>query len=81
MRLREVYYAILKSEAGLVATQAFGVGNAISRWIADISSNLNARISVDDLVARAGMSRVAFHRKLKRSCDTALDLTAYNSND
>ena len=51
MRLREVYYAILKSEAGLVATQAFGVGNAVSRWIADISTNLNARISVDDLVA------------------------------
>lgn len=67
VRLREVYYAILKGEVGLVARQAFGVGNAIARSIVDLSSNLNARVSVDDLVARAGMSRAVFHRKFKQA--------------
>ena len=30
-RLRELYYAILKGEAGIFARLAFGAGNAISR--------------------------------------------------
>lgn len=64
-RLRELYYAILKGEAGAFARQAFGAGNAIARAIAHVSAHLDAPVSIDDLAARAGMSRAAFHRKFK----------------
>lgn len=65
-RLRELYYAILKGEAGIFARQAFGAGDAIARTIAHVSSHLDAPISIDDMATRAGMSRAAFHRKFKR---------------
>lgn len=66
-RLRELYYAILKGEAGLFARMAFGAGNAIARSIAHVSSHLDAPISIDDLATRAGMSRAVFHRKFKQA--------------
>ena len=66
-RLRELYYAILKGEAGVFARQAFGVGNAIARSIAHLSSNLDAPISIDEMATRAGMSRAVFHRKFKQA--------------
>ncbi|MCJ7871332.1 AraC family transcriptional regulator [Phaeobacter sp. J2-8] len=66
-RLREVYYAILKGEAGPLARQAFGPGNAIARSIAHLSSNLDTPISIEDMAARAGMSRAVFHRKFKQA--------------
>lgn len=66
-RLRELYYAILKGDAGRFARQAFGAGNAIARSIAHVSSNLEAPLSIDDLAARAGMSRAVFHRKFKQA--------------
>lgn len=66
-RLRELYYAILKGEAGYFARRAFGPGNAIARSIAHVSSNLDAPVSIDDLAARAHMSRAAFHRKFKQA--------------
>lgn len=65
-RLRELYYAILKGEAGIFARRAFGAGNAIARSIAHVSSHLEAPISIDDLATRAGMSRAVFHRKFKQ---------------
>ncbi|WP_372570989.1 AraC family transcriptional regulator [Ruegeria jejuensis] len=65
-RLRELYYAILKGDAGIFARQAFGAGNAIARSIAHMSSNLDAPISIDDMATRAGMSRAVFHRKFKQ---------------
>lgn len=64
-RLREVYYAILKGEAGLFARQAFGAGNAIARSIAHVADHLDTPISIDDMARRAGMSRAVFHRKFK----------------
>ena len=64
-RLRELYYAILKGEAGTFARQAFGAGNAIARSIAYVSSHLDAPVSIDEMAGRAGMSRAAFHRKFK----------------
>ncbi|WP_430474869.1 AraC family transcriptional regulator [Thalassospira lucentensis] len=64
-RLRELYYAILKGEAGYFARQAFSVGNAIARSISHVSSNLNQPVSIDDMAAHAGMSRAVFHRKFK----------------
>ena len=66
-RLRELYYAILKGEAGSFARRAFGAGNAIARSIAHVSSNLDAPISIDDMAARAAMSRAVFHRKFKQA--------------
>ncbi|CUH62737.1 Regulatory protein SoxS [Thalassovita gelatinovora] len=66
-RLRELYYAILKGEAGFFARQTFGTGNAIARSIAHVSSNLNEPISIDDMATRAGMSRAVFHRKFKQA--------------
>lgn len=66
-RLRELYYAVLKGEAGVFARQAFGAGNSIARSIAHLSSNLDAPISIDDMANRAGMSRAAFHRKFKQA--------------
>jgi len=66
-RLRELYYEILKGEAGYFARRAFGPGNAIARSIAHVSSNLDARVSIDDMAARAHMSRAAFHRKFKQA--------------
>ncbi len=65
-RLRELYYAILQGEAGFFALQAFGAGNAIARAIAHVSSHLEAPISIDEMAARAGMSRAVFHRKFKQ---------------
>lgn len=65
-RLRELYYAILNGEAGVFARQAFSAGNAIARSIAQLSSNLDAQISIDELATRAGMSRAVFHRKFKQ---------------
>ncbi|GAA3872086.1 AraC family transcriptional regulator [Celeribacter arenosi] len=64
-RLRELYYAILKGEAGPFARQAFGPGNAIARSIAHVSSRLDASVNIDDMAAHAGMSRAVFHRKFK----------------
>lgn len=70
-RLRELYYAILKGEAGIFARQAFGAGNAIARSIAYISAQLDAPISIDDMASRAGMSRAVFHRKFKQATTMA----------
>ena len=66
-RLRELYYAILEGEAGDFARRAFGAGNAIARSIAHVSSNLDAAVSIDDMAARAHMSRAVFHRKFKQA--------------
>lgn len=66
-RLRELYYAVLKGEAGPFARQAFGVGNAIARSIAHVSSSLSEPMSIDDMASRAGMSRAVFHRKFKQA--------------
>mgnify|MGYP001814178251 FL=1 len=70
-RLRELYYAILKGEAGIFARQAFGAGNAIARSIAHVSSDLKAPISIDDMATRASMSRAVFHRKFKQATTMA----------
>lgn len=66
-RMRELYYAILKGDAGVFARKTFGVGNAIARSISYVSSNLNEAIAIDDLASRAGMSRAVFHRKFKEA--------------
>ncbi len=66
-RLREVYYAILKGEAGDSARRAFGVGNEIARSIEYLSTSLGKSVTIDDLAAQARMSRAVFHRKFKQA--------------
>ncbi|MAP63525.1 MAG: hypothetical protein CMH34_07245 [Microbacterium sp.] len=66
-RLREVYYALLKGEAGESARRAFGVGNEIARSIEYLSAHLDDTVTIDDMAAQAGMSRAVFHRKFKQA--------------
>lgn len=66
-RLREVYYAILKGEAGGAARRAFGVGNEIARTIEYLSSRLDEAVNIEAMAAQAGMSRAVFHRKFKQA--------------
>lgn len=66
-RLRELYYAILKGEAGDSARRAFGVGNEIARAIDFLSSRLDETITIEELAAQVGMSRAVFHRKFKQA--------------
>lgn len=66
-RLRELYYAVLKGEAGDSARRAFGVGNEMARAIEYISSRLDETISIEDIVSRLGMSRAVFHRRFKQA--------------
>ena len=66
-RLRELYYAILKGDAGDSARRAFGVGNEISRAIEYLTSRLNEAVTIEDMAAQVGMSRAVFHRKFKQA--------------
>ncbi|MDN3663604.1 AraC family transcriptional regulator [Vibrio agarivorans] len=66
-RLREVYYAVLKGDAGISARRAFGVGNEIARSINYLSLNLANNVTIDELASRVGMSRAVFHRKFKQA--------------
>jgi AraC-like DNA-binding protein len=66
-RLRELYYAVLKGEAGESARRAFGVGNEIARAIEYMSSRLHEAVTIDDMAAQVGMSRAVLHRKFKQA--------------
>jgi len=66
-RLREVYYAILKGDAGDSARRAFGVGNEIARAIEYLSSRLDEAVTIEDMAAQVGMSRAVLHRKFKQA--------------
>ena len=66
-RLREVYYAILKGDAGDSARRSFGVGNEIARSIEHLSSCLSKAVSIEEMAAQVGMSRAVFHRKFKQA--------------
>lgn len=66
-RLREVYYAMLKGDAGHSARRAFGVGNEIARVIEYLSSRLDEAVTIEDMAAQVGMSRAVLHRKFKQA--------------
>ncbi|WP_460274739.1 AraC family transcriptional regulator [Celeribacter sp. ULVN23_4] len=66
-RLRELYYAVLKGEAGSAARRAFGVGNEIARTIDYLSTHLNEQVTIDDMADHVGMSRAVFHRRFKEA--------------
>ncbi len=66
-RLRELYYAVLKGEAGIAASRAFGVGNEIARSIEYVSTRLSKNVTIDEMASQVGMSRAVFHRKFKQA--------------
>ncbi|MEM7532900.1 MAG: AraC family transcriptional regulator [Chloroflexota bacterium] len=66
-RLREVYYAVLKGDAGDAAMRAFGVSNEIAQSIEYLSSRLDEAVTIEELAAQVGMSRAVFHRKFKQA--------------
>ena len=66
-RLRELYYAVFKGEAGESARRAFGVGNQIARSIEYLSSRLDEVVTIDDMASQVGMSRAVLHRKFKEA--------------
>lgn len=66
-RLRELYYAVLKGEAGTAARRAFGVGNGIARTIDYLSTRLNTPVTIDEMASQVGMSRAVFHRRFKEA--------------
>jgi len=66
-RLRELYYAVLKGEAGDSARRAFGVGNEIARAIDYMSSRLDKAVTIEEMAAQVGMSRAVLHRKFKQA--------------
>ncbi|MCF2903583.1 AraC family transcriptional regulator [Octadecabacter sp. CECT 8868] len=66
-RLRELYYAVLKGEAGGAAKRAFGVGNEIARTIDYLSNRLNEPVTIDEMASQVGMSRAVFHRRFKEA--------------
>lgn len=66
-RLRELYYAVLKGDAGAAARRAFGVGNEIARTIDYLANHLNEPVTIDDMASQVGMSRAVFHRRFKEA--------------
>ncbi|MEP3348506.1 MAG: AraC family transcriptional regulator [Marinomonas sp.] len=66
-RLRELYYTILKGEAGNAFRSAFGVGNEIARSIEFLSSSLDQPVTIEEMADQIGMSRAVFHRKFKQA--------------
>ncbi len=66
-RLRELYYAVLKGDAGGAARRAFGVGNEVARSIEYLSSRLTEKVAIDDVASQMGMSRAVFYRKFKQA--------------
>lgn len=67
LRLRELYYAVLKGDAGDSARRAFAAGNGIARAVEYLSSRLTEPVSVDELASRVGMSRAVFYRKFRQA--------------
>lgn len=66
-RLRELYYTVLKGEAGDSMRRAFGVGNEIARAIDYLASNLHAAVNIEEMASKVGMSRAVLHRKFKQA--------------
>lgn len=66
-RLRELYYAILKGEAGYAFRRTFGIGNQIARSIEFLSTHLQQTVTIEELAEQIGMSRAVFHRKFKQA--------------
>lgn len=64
-RLRELLFSIIDGEAGPLIRRTFGGSHDISRALTYLRENIAEPLSVEDLAAKAGMSRTVFHRQFK----------------
>ena len=64
-RLRELYFALLRSEAGGVIRRTFGASRDLGRALAYLREHISEPISVYELARVAGMSKAVFHRRFK----------------
>lgn len=64
-RLRELYFALLRSEAGPVIRRTFGASRDLGRAFAYLYEHIREPVSVDELARVAGMSKAVFHRRFK----------------
>ena len=64
-RLRELYFALIRTEAGGVLRRTFGASRDLGRALAFLHENIREPINIDALARVAGMSRAVFHRKFK----------------
>lgn len=64
-RLRELYFALLRSEAGSVIRRTFGASRDLGRALAYLHEHIAEPIGVGELARVAGMSRAVFHRRFK----------------
>ncbi|MCK5945075.1 MAG: AraC family transcriptional regulator, partial [Planctomycetes bacterium] len=64
-RLREVYFALLRSEAGAAVRRISGASRGLGRALAYLHEHIREPVGVHDLARVAGMSRAVFHRRFK----------------
>lgn len=64
-RLRELYFALLQSEAGRAVRRTFGASRDLGRALAYLYDHIAEPLSIDTLARQAGMSRAVFHRRFK----------------
>lgn len=64
-RLRELYFALLRSQSGTTIRSTFGASRDLGRAFAFLHAHLADPISVEELARVAGMSKAVFHRRFK----------------
>jgi len=64
-RLRELLLTVIEGDAGPLVRRTFGGSQDIARALTYLRDNLRAPVSVEELAARAGMSKTVFHRRFK----------------
>lgn len=64
-RLREIYFALLRSHAGGAVRRTFGASRDLGRAFAYLYAHVAEPLSIDALASVAGMSRAVFHRRFK----------------
>ena len=64
-RLRELYFALLRSEAGGAIRRTFGASRDLGRALAYLHEHIGEPISVSELARVAGMSKAVFHRRFR----------------
>lgn len=64
-RLRELYFALLRSEAGGAIRRTFGASRDLGRAFAFLHEHIAEPVSTGKLARVAGMSKAVFHRRFK----------------
>lgn len=64
-RLRELYFALLRSEAGGAIRRTFGASRDLGRAFAFLHEHIAEPIGTGELARVAGMSKAVFHRRFK----------------